>query len=135
MNNGLYSAYTVLTDERYTWRQEIKHGFWHEPYVLQQYRVNRDSNLWRSTREVEKLCEYILHLEGVSTMSESVKTVCDNCQADISGSQTYPAYRLRLTEEMRSIIEPATENPDVKPYIDTMKNFCNKNCLIEWSNK
>ena len=70
MNNGLYSAYTVLTDERYTWRQEIKHGFWHEPYVLQQYRVNRDSNLWRSTREVEKLCEYILHLEGANNMSE-----------------------------------------------------------------
>lgn len=63
MNDGLYTAYTGLTDERHTWRYEIEHGLWHEPYVLQQYRENRESNLWRSTREVEKLCEYVLFLE------------------------------------------------------------------------
>lgn len=68
--NGLYTPYTGLTDERYTWRHEIKCGFWHEPHVLQQYRVKRDSNLGRSIREVEKLCEFILHLEGANNMSE-----------------------------------------------------------------
>lgn len=53
----------MLTDERHTWRVEIEQGLWHEPLVLQQYRENRESNLWRSTREVEKLCEYVLFLE------------------------------------------------------------------------
>lgn len=52
-----------LTDERKKWRSDIEQGMWNEPYVLQQYRENRDSNLWRSTREVEKLCEYVLYLE------------------------------------------------------------------------
>ncbi len=52
-----------LVDERNKWRDEINQGIWFEPHVLQQYRANRESNLWRSTREVEKLCEYVLHLE------------------------------------------------------------------------
>lgn len=56
--------YTGLTDERNSWRKEIEKDFWNEPYVLQQYRQYRNSNLWRSTREVEKLCEYILYLES-----------------------------------------------------------------------
>jgi hypothetical protein len=135
LTNGLYTDYSGLTDERYTWRIEIKQGFWHEPYVLQQYRVNRDSNLWRSTREVEKLCEYILHLEGATKMSESIKTICDNCSNDISSSHLYPAYRLRLVEEMRSIAQPASENPESKPELDSMKNFCDKHCLGAWAVK
>jgi hypothetical protein len=61
MTDKLYLEW--LTDERNKWRSEIQEGLWHEPHILQQYRANRDSNLWRSTREVEKLCEYILHLE------------------------------------------------------------------------
>jgi len=56
--------YTGLTDERNEWRRQLEGGGQLDIYVLQQYRENRDSNLWRSTREVEKLCEYILFLEG-----------------------------------------------------------------------
>lgn len=124
-----------LTDERYTWRIEMQHGFWHEPYVLQQYRVHRDSNLWRSTREVEKLCEYILHLEGAKPMTESIKTICDNCEKDISTSPMYQKFRLRLTEEIIPVVAPASENPDVRHELDGMKNFCNKHCLTVWAAK
>lgn len=56
--------YTELTDERYTWRYEMKEGIWKEPYFLKQYRQNNASNIWRSPREVEKLCEYVLFLEN-----------------------------------------------------------------------
>ncbi len=61
--DGVKHDLYLLTDEREAWRFEMKRGLFHEPYVLQQYRENRSSNLWRSTREVEKLCEYVLHLE------------------------------------------------------------------------
>ncbi len=70
--------YTGLTDERNKWRRQIKAGLWHEPYILQQYRINRESNLWRSTREVEKLCEYVLFLEGATTMSEQPQITLNN---------------------------------------------------------
>lgn len=33
------------------------------PYLLQEYKKHRNSELWRSTRVVEELCEYCLHLE------------------------------------------------------------------------
>lgn len=55
--------YTGLTDERDEWCQQLESGGQLDIYVLQQYRINRNSDLWRSTREVEKLCEYILFLE------------------------------------------------------------------------
>jgi hypothetical protein len=73
LNNGLYTPYTGLTDERHTWRVEIEQGLWHEPHVLQQYRENRESNLWRATREVEKLCEYVLFLESKLTEQMDIK--------------------------------------------------------------
>ena len=133
MTKGLYSNW--LPDERYTWRQEIKYGFWHEPFVLQQYRANRDSCLWRSTREVEKLCEYILHLEGTKAMSETFTIICDNCQKDLSITTIYPKYSLRLIETSIKTSSDAIENPDSKPELDSIKNFCNLNCLIEWSTK
>ena len=60
--------YTGLTDERNEWKKLLESGGQLNIYVLQQYRQNRDSNLWRSTREVEKLCEYILFLEGTLAM-------------------------------------------------------------------
>jgi hypothetical protein len=63
LTDELYTDYNWLTDERHKWRAEIEQGLWYEPSVLQQYRANRESNLWRSTREVEKLCEYVLYLE------------------------------------------------------------------------
>lgn len=133
MTNGLYSNW--LPDERYTWRYEMRQGFWHEPYVLQQYRANRDSTLWRSTREVEKLCEYILHLEGARPMSETIKITCDNCEADLTSTTTYPGYYLRLVEGTMATAPDAVLDPESRPELDGIKNFCNLHCLKEWSNK
>ena len=110
-------------------------GFWHEPYVLQQYRAHRDSNLWRSTREVEKLCEYVLHLEGTLSMSETFKVTCDACGKDLSSSDHYPEYSLRLIETTIRANPGATENPDSKPELDAIKNYCNLACLKDWLNK
>ncbi len=131
MTKGIYTPYTGLTDERYTWAYELKHSFWHEPYVLQQYRINRDSNLWRSTREVEKLCEYILHLEGARPMCEQYVVTCDQCEANITSSSYYPMFRLRLTEESRSADEGAQQG-EAQPELARMMNFCNKECLRNW---
>lgn len=75
--------YTGLTDERNSWIIEINEGRWLEPFVLKQYRENRGSNLWRSTREVEKLCEYVLFLERKlknqeNLTMEQVRPLMDN---------------------------------------------------------
>jgi len=123
-----------LTDERYTWRKELELGIWYEPDILTQYRLFRDSDLWRATRQVEKLCEYILHLEGAKTMSETITVLCDACQSDISKSEYYPHYRLRLTQELRQIL-PGAEQKDIQPELEDNKNFCNLACLKNWSNK
>lgn len=32
--------------------------------VLNAYKLNRDSEMWRVSKVVEELCEYILYLEG-----------------------------------------------------------------------
>lgn len=122
---------TLLTDERYTWRQELEHGFWHEPDILQQYRANRDSNLWRATRQVEKLCEYILFLEGAKQMAEKHVVHCDNCDADISSSKYYPMFRLRLCEETRTL-EPGAKPSKAEPDLERMMNFCDRSCLHDW---
>lgn len=54
-----------LIKERHGWRDQLERGEgWHEPDILSQYRVNRDSTLWRASRQAEKLCEYILFLES-----------------------------------------------------------------------
>jgi|ERR1700741_509320 len=124
--------YTGLTDERYTWAFEIQRGIWNEPYVLQQYRLNRNSNLWRSTREVEKLCEYILHLEGAKPMSETITIRCDYCDADITTSPHYPVYRLRVIEEVRQITADATPVPDEHLLPTPSMNFCNLDHLTQW---
>jgi len=121
----------LLTDERYTWRQELEHGFFHEPDILQQYRANRDSNLWRATRQVEKLCEYILFLEGAKPMAEKHVIHCDKCNCDISSSKYYPRYRLRLIEETRAVEEGA-EPQTVSPDLERMMNFCDIDCLRDW---
>jgi len=133
LSSDLYSNW--LPDERYTWKHEIEQGFWHEPYVLQQYRANRDSNLWRSTREVEKLCEYILYLEGARPVTESTKVTCDNCEMDLSITHTYPEFSLRLTESMIAVASGAIQDLESTPELDQMKNFCNLHCLKQWSKK
>lgn len=32
--------------------------------ILNAYKLNRDSEMWRVSKVVEELCEYILYLEG-----------------------------------------------------------------------
>lgn len=53
----------MLVEERNLWKKEFEEG--KKPVaILEDYRHNRDSNLWRTSRSVEQLCEYILFLEG-----------------------------------------------------------------------
>lgn len=59
----IYGDYVGLLDERKAWEHELKHNLWTEPFILEQYRKNRNSNEWRTTRQVERLCEYVLFLE------------------------------------------------------------------------
>lgn len=51
-----------LRDERKSWRERFNGGF--KPYLLVDYIEHRESELWRSTRIMEQLCEYILWLEA-----------------------------------------------------------------------
>lgn len=52
-----------LARERDQWRSEFRHGTRQRPYLMTMYEENRSNDLWRSTRTVEELCEYVLHLE------------------------------------------------------------------------
>jgi len=121
--------YTGLTDERDGWLKHLVSGGLLDIYVLQQYRLNRNSNLWRSTREVEKLCEYLLFLEGASPMSESYIVRCDQCQADISLVTPQESYRIRVMEEDRQIgdVQPSGDRE-----LSRFMNFCNLEHLKEW---
>ncbi len=123
--------YTGLTDERNEWRQQLESGIMEEPYVLKMYRLNRDSNLWRSTRMVEQLCEMILFLEGTKTMTESYIVHCDHCQCDITHTTEEKAFRLRLMEEGRV---PASDSFPMVKELDRYMNFCNLNHLKDWLN-
>ncbi len=58
-----------LTEERNHWRKQMGSDTFQEPHYLTEYRINRDSDLWRSTRAVERLCEYILYLESKTNLS------------------------------------------------------------------
>ncbi len=58
-----------LIEERNHWREQMKSNTFVDPYYLAEYRNNRESELWRSTRAVEQLCEYILHLESAACPS------------------------------------------------------------------
>lgn len=51
-----------LKDERDQWLEEYKAGKC--PEILDIYKIERDSELWRSGSIVEELCEYILYLES-----------------------------------------------------------------------
>ncbi len=53
-----------LIEERNNWRKQMEVGVWQDPHILQEYRKNRESMLWRASRQGEKLCEYILFLEA-----------------------------------------------------------------------
>ncbi len=52
-----------LNKERNMWRKQMEDGTWEDPYILALFRANRESDLWRSSRAVEMVCEYVLYLE------------------------------------------------------------------------
>lgn len=52
-----------LAQERFSWRCKMLKGEFEDPYILSEYRKHCGSELWRASRQVEQLCEYILHLE------------------------------------------------------------------------
>lgn len=121
--------YIGLTDERNEWRRKLESDGLLDIYVLQQYRLNRNSSLWRSTREVEKLCETILFLEGAKPMSESYIVHCDQCQADISLVTAESSYRIRLAEEDRQIGDIQSSG---QQELTRFMNFCNLEHLKQW---
>lgn len=54
----------TLVEERNQWRKEMEDGFRFEPHPLyEEYLANRDSELWRSSRQLERIFEYINYLE------------------------------------------------------------------------
>ncbi|CAB4127134.1 hypothetical protein UFOVP260_22 [uncultured Caudovirales phage] len=121
--------YTWLTEERKEWRRQLESGGVLNIYVLQQYRLNRNSDLWRSTREVEKLCETILFLEGAKPMSEKYTVNCDFCHGDISYVTEESAYRIRVMEEGR---QASSVQPSKPGELERFMNFCNLAHLKEW---
>lgn len=52
-----------LVEERDAWRASFKEGKLYSK-ILQDYRDNRNSELWRLSKNIEYLCEYVLFLEG-----------------------------------------------------------------------
>jgi len=119
---------TILTDERNEWRRQLESGSALNIYVLQQYRLNRNSDLWRSTREVEKLCETILFLEGAKPMSEKYSVHCDFCGCDISHTNQEGEYRIRLIEEDRLREDAFSSSRELERFM----NFCNLAHLKQW---
>lgn len=55
----------ALVNERSQWRKEFLDSK-RVPWLLEEYKKNRYSELWRSARVVEELCEYVLHLESLT---------------------------------------------------------------------
>lgn len=49
-------------EERNSWAADFEKGQL-KSYYLEQYREGRNDPFWRSTRELEKLCEYAILLE------------------------------------------------------------------------
>ncbi len=53
-----------LLEERQSWRRKFEADVGEYPYLLTLYKEKRSSELWRSTRIMEYLCEYALYLES-----------------------------------------------------------------------
>ena len=69
-----------LVEERHAWRTEIEAGTFQEPYELQMYRTQRESHYWRSSRIVERLCEYIIYLEKLVEENVNEKNLISQFQ-------------------------------------------------------
>ena len=51
-----------VVEEREEWARNARQLA--DNYYLNQYKLNRGDPFWRSTRELERLCEYVLYLES-----------------------------------------------------------------------
>jgi len=54
-----------LLEQRNAWREQFEAGAALDSHILNEYKENRESELWRASRQIEKMCEYIIYLEGV----------------------------------------------------------------------
>lgn len=52
-----------LVQERESWRKEMESGTFFVHHMYQSYKMNRNSPYWRSTKQLERLFEYIMYLE------------------------------------------------------------------------
>jgi len=57
----------MLVQERDGWRRDFEAGERPDSAILADYRKHRNSEYWRASRAMEKLCEYILFLESNET--------------------------------------------------------------------
>lgn len=53
----------MVVKDRNSIRASIEALGYLESPILNDYRINRNSEVWRLSRAVEELCEYILYLE------------------------------------------------------------------------
>jgi hypothetical protein len=68
----------TLIEERNAWRKMFEEGHALDHVYMNEYRTNRDSELWRSTRALEQMCEYILYLEAeVEELSAEIRNLGD----------------------------------------------------------
>ena len=54
---------TNLAEERNSWREQLEEGESLHIPVLDAYKDNRNSESWRTSSQIEKLCEYVMFLE------------------------------------------------------------------------
>ena len=52
-----------LIEERNSWRKEMEAGKFTPHPLYNDYLTNRESDLWRSSRQLERIFEYIMYLE------------------------------------------------------------------------
>lgn len=52
-----------LVEERNKWREQLEEGESLNIPVLDAYKDNRNSEDWRVSSQIEKLCEYVMFLE------------------------------------------------------------------------
>ena len=53
----------TLVEERNSWRAEMRLGNFVPHPLYAEYLANRDSELWRSSRQLERIFEHIMYLE------------------------------------------------------------------------
>jgi len=116
----------ILTDERNKWRRQLETQStdWDEPIYLQDYRLNRNSDLWRSTRALEKLCEYILYLEA--TLKTGVAPMTDEIKIALNNDSLATLLRSNLSCHMGKMITQESLGELTNQIIESIEFFLNK---------